>query len=146
MKALIILLTTLISFSSQAKNRDDIDPVVLKSFQKSFKNAQEADWTATKDYFKVQFALDGQHINAFYNTEGELLAITKNITTNQLPVMLQMSLKQQTDKYWITELFECSTEQGIAYYATIENADMKITLQAGNNSPEWNVFRKSHKI
>jgi hypothetical protein len=147
MKPLFILLASLFSLVSKAENfaYADVTPVVLKSFETTFSNAKEADWTVSNNFYKVQFALDGQYISAFYNANGDLVALTRNISSSQLPVMLQVDLKKQTDKYWITELFELTNEEGTSYYVALENADSKIVLRSTDNR-NWESYSKSHKI
>ena len=133
MKPLFILLATLSSLFSQAENPVEISTRVLKSFESSFKGAREVDWSVSTSYVKAQFALDGQYINAYYNPEGDLIALTRNITASQLPVMLQAELKKETTDYWISDLFEVSNDDGTSYYVTLENADQKLVLKSGTN-------------
>ncbi|MDB5195901.1 MAG: hypothetical protein JWP88_271 [Flaviaesturariibacter sp.] len=145
MKPLFILLATLTSLFSQAETPAEINATVLKSFQSAFKGAKEVDWSVSTSYVKAQFALDGQYISAFYTNEGELIALTRNITANQLPVMLQTNLKKEIADFWITELFEISNEEGTSYYVTLEDADSKVVLKSTNNK-DWTTYKKSRKV
>lgn len=143
MKTLFILLASLISLVSKAEITE-VNPAVLQSFQSTFKGAKEVDWTVSTTFMKAQFALDGQYINAFYNNDGTLIALTRNITANQLPVMLQTELKKEAANYWITDLFEISNDEGTSYYVTLENADNKVVLKASDNK-DWNTYKKARK-
>ena len=144
MKAIFILLASLISLVSSAET-PGVDPVVVKSFENTFANATEVDWKVSEKFVKVQFALDGQYINAFYNGDGELIALTRNISSSQLPVMLQVSLKKETENFWITELFEITNEEGTSYFVCLESADEKIVLHSTGNK-NWESFSKDRKI
>ncbi|MBA2330558.1 MAG: hypothetical protein H0V91_13180 [Flavisolibacter sp.] len=147
MKPLLIILTVISSFFTKdsAATECIIDCKVLQSFESQFTNAKEVDWSITSNIYKAQFALDGQYINAFFSADGELVAMTKNVSVNQLPLMLQTELKKQTAKYWITELFELSNEEGTSYYVTLENADEKVVLHSVSNK-NWNKYKKTSKI
>jgi hypothetical protein len=147
MKPLLIILTVISSFFTKDSlaNECKIDCKVLQSFESQFVNAKEVDWSITSNIYKAQFALDGQYINAFFNAEGELVAMTKNVTVNQLPLMLQTELKKQNSNYWITELFELSNDEGTSYYVTLENADEKVVLHSVSNK-SWNKYKKTSKI
>jgi len=145
MKFLFILLASLTTMISKAENPADVTPEVLQSFKSTFGNAKEVGWTASNKMYKAQFTLDGQHISAFYNADGQMVALSRNITVSQLPVMLQASLKKESKNSWISELYEYATEEGTTYYATLEDADMKITLRSANNS-EWMTNQKIEKI
>ena len=145
MKAIFILFASLFSLVSSAETPEGVDPVVVKSFENTFANATEVDWKVSEKFVKVEFALDGQYINAFYNVDGELLALTRNVSSNQLPVMLQASLKKETEKYWISELFEVTNEEGTSYFVCLENADEKVVLKSSGNK-NWDSFSKNRKI
>ena len=129
--------------SSFANEGAAIAPEVLKSFQSTFATAKDADWSVTENMYKVQFALDGQYITAFYNQDGSMAAFTRNISPLQLPVSLQTALKNSYKSYWIAELFELSNDEGVQYYVTLEDADGKMALKS--TSGTWNYFQKLRK-
>jgi hypothetical protein len=145
MKSIFILLLSLGSLISEAKTPEGVDPVVLESFENTFSNATDVEWKVSTQFIKVQFALDGQFINAFYQNDGELIALTRHITSSQLPVMLQASLKRQTEGQWITELFELTNEEGTSYFVCLESADARVVLKSTDNK-NWESFSKDRKI
>ncbi len=147
MKPLFILLTVIASlFTKTSSANDDVtNTAVLKSFQSSFANAKEIDWSLTKSFYKASFTLDGLHINAYYNSDGSLMAMTRNITSSQLPIALQTIIKKEYSAFWISDLFEIANEEGTSYYITLENADTKLVLKSTNNSA-WSKFQKKQKI
>ena len=146
MKPLFVLLTVISSFFVQNSfaAKDDVAPIVLQSFQQAFNNAKEVSWTATSNFYKADFALNGQYVSAFYDGLGELVAMTRNITSFQLPIYLQANLKKDYTAYWITDLFEVTNEDGTTYYATLENADTKVVLKSASAS-KWSTFQKNSK-
>ncbi|MFN2458700.1 MAG: hypothetical protein ABR502_10890 [Chitinophagaceae bacterium] len=145
MKTLFIALTILASVFTKTFAADEkIAPRVLKSFQETFVNAKEVDWSSTATYYKAQFSLNDQIISAFYDMEGVLIGLTRNITTVQLPVSLQATLKKNYQQYWISELFEVSNDEGTQYYVTMETADVKVILKASPNS-NWGIYQKQCK-
>lgn len=139
----LTLVTTLFTKSSFANEGTAIEPEVLKSFQTTFAAAQNADWTETENLYKVQFALNDQRITAFYQKDGTIAAITRNISPMQLPVSLHTALKNDYKSYWVVELFELSNEDGVQYYVTLEDADSKIVLKS--TAATWNLFQKQRK-
>jgi hypothetical protein len=145
MKRLVLTLTialSLISLSSFATDKE-VNPAALKSFNSSFKNATEVNWTISKEYFKANFALNGQYVAAYYDAEGKLLALTRNISTSQLPIGLQVNLKKNYDGLWISDLVEITNDEGTTYYVTLENADTKLVLRS--NYQNWEKFKKQSK-
>lgn len=146
MKTLFIALTIIASLVTKTSfaGEEKISPQVLKSFKTTFENAREVDWSESASLYKVHFEFSGQYITAFYEKEGNLLAVTRNITATQLPVTLQAAFNKDYEQYWITDLFEVSTDGGTEYYLTVENADSKLVLKASNNI-NWSVYKKGSK-
>jgi hypothetical protein len=145
MKRLVLTLTlalSLVSLSSFAG--DVVSPKALAAFQSSFKAATEVNWSVNENYYKANFALNGQYVSAYYDMEGKMIAITRNISSLQLPIALQADLKKNYDNFWITDLLETATDDGTSYYVTLENADTKIVLKSNSNS-EWNNYKKQRK-
>ena len=153
MKPLFILLTALTTAFGSAASANNtkpnpeevkVTPKVIKSFENTFSNAKEADWSVGSSYYKVQFIMDGQYATAFYSNDGSLMGVTRNISTVQLPITLQAEVKKEYSNYWITDLFEVSNDEGTNYYITVENSENKIVLKGSANS-NWSTFQKSRK-
>lgn len=145
MKLAMVTLTALISFASFNANAQDIrvSSAVVDAFNTSFNNTSDVTWKDCGNYVKADFNMNGQYITAFYNQEASLMAVTKNISSVQLPVTLQSSLKKEYAQHWISDLFELSNESGTTYYATVENGDSKIILKSAGNT--WTTYKKSRK-
>ncbi|HEX9509846.1 MAG TPA: hypothetical protein VF939_05155 [Puia sp.] len=138
-----LLLTTCITYSF-ASGTDDVNADIRTSFQKEFRNAQIISSDVHKKFTKLTFKMDNVIFFAFYADNGELLALTRNILSSQLPVNLMMSLKNDYSGYWITELFELTGDGQNCYYVTLENADKKLILRStGDNT--WEVYEKIAK-
>jgi hypothetical protein len=145
MKRLLVTLTialSLISLSSFA-NGEGVSPMAMKSFNRSFKAATEVKWTVTDNYFKADFALNGQYVSAFYDAQGKMIALTRNISSLQLPIALQADLKDRFEAYWISDVLEVANDEGTSYYITVETADEKLTLKS--NGDTWSSFQKQRK-
>ncbi len=144
MKKIIITLAIAIS-SFSAFATEPVSPIVLNSFNKEFTGVQNVEWTSTDSYVKATFVYNGQNVAAFYHPNGEIIAVTRNITSLQLPISLQTNLKDQYEGYWISDLFELSNNDGTSYYITLENADSKLVLKSEDNA-QWVSFKKTTKI
>jgi hypothetical protein len=145
MKLLFLTLTVLLSLSSFKATAQDINLAasVTTSFHASFKNATDVQWSQAGSHYKAMFHLNGQSATAFYDQQGNLLGVTRNISAVQLPLTLQANLKTSYEDYWISELFELSDNNGTAYFVTLENNDHKVTLKS--IAGHWSVYKKSRK-
>lgn len=99
---------------------------------------------AGDSYNKLTFKMNDMVLYAFYTDNGELLAVTRNIKSNQLPIQLLLDLKRDYANYWITDLFEFNGDGSNSYYVTLENADTSITLRA-SSSDNWQLYSRKNK-
>ena len=147
MKRLLVTFAIVLSFislSSFASGGGGVSQAALNSFGSSFKTATEVVWTINNDIFKADFNLNGQYISAFYDGDGKMIALTRNISKSQLPIGLQTSLKKKYADFWITDLFEVSNDQGTSYYMTLETADSRVVLRSTGFG--WMVYKKQCKL
>ena len=131
--------------SAFAANNDEvINQQVLRTFKKDFATASNIKWEQKDTYTRATFSLNGQVLFAYYNTNGDLQAVVRNIVSDQLPITLLSDLKKDYSEYWITDLFEIASDDQTNYYITLENSEKKIVLKSqGTNF--WNVFSKEKK-
>lgn len=141
--ALALTLVTGSSFAADSTN-GKLNGEIKTSFQRDFHNATIISSEAHKNYTKVTFSMNSVVLFAFYGENGELMAVTRNILSTQLPVNLQMSLRNEYVGYWITELIELSGDGLNTYYVSIENADTKLTLRS-NGDDTWELYEKAVK-
>jgi hypothetical protein len=140
---LAIALSTFVAFAGE--ENENVSQDVLSAFKKEFGSANQVEWTTGNNYYRAAFIYNSKHVLAFYNTEGELIGLTRYMSSTDLPLGLEMSLKKKYSNYWISDLFEVAKNDSTSYYITLENADAKIVLKsAGGN--EWEVYTKTKKI
>ena len=137
-----IVLTTQLSFASDLPFAGSS---VIRSFDKNFHMATEVEWQHTEAYEKASFLLDNQFMNAYYAPGGELIAVVRNITSDQLPLKLLLELKKNYPGLWISELFEVVNGSNDEYYITLENADEKLILKSKAHK-SWKLYKKIVKL
>jgi hypothetical protein len=141
MLALVLTVTTSFAFTGEGA----VNKQALNAFNTQFGAATDAAWTTASDYYKVTFSLGDQKLFAYYSTSGEFIAVTRYISSLQLPLNLHGSVKKAYENYWITDLFEVANQDGTSYYVTLETADTKIVLKSTDGG-DWAVFQKSKKV
>ena len=135
--ALVLTMGTTSSFAGPAHG---LNGQVSSAFQKDFNKAELMDYNISKDYTRLTLKVNDMIVFAYYSENGELLAVTRNIKSTQLPLPLLLDLKKNYGGYWITELFELSSGGQTSYYMTVENADKKLNLRSVNNDG-WEAVR-----
>ena len=141
MKKIIITLAVIISSFSAFATEEDVNPIVLNAFNKKFAGVKGAHWTSINGYYKATFIFNDQHVTAFYQTNGELLRLSKNISSLDIPISLQVKLKNNYSDYWISNLFEIANKEGTSYYITLEKADFQLVLKS-IDVDRWTPFKK----
>lgn len=144
MKKMILTLAIAVSTLGAFAGEANVTDKVLKAFNTEFTTAKDVQWTIGADYYLASFVYNEKYVNAYYNEEGELMGLTRNITTASLPVSLQAGLKNEYGSYWVSDLVEVTKSEGTAYYVTLENADTKLVLKAAGGY-EWNQYKKIKK-
>ena len=130
--------------TAKAAPVEEVRGEIKASFRKDFQDAQLISTDVRKSYTKLTFKMNNSVMFAFYSENGQLLAVTRNILSNQLPIGLQVEVKNKYEGYWISELFEISGQEQNCYYMTLENGDSKIVLRSVG-SENWEVFQKTEK-
>jgi hypothetical protein len=131
--------------SAFANGNDElVSQKTLAAFKSDFSNATHTTWEQKDGFIKATFSFNGQVLCAYYDNDGFLKAVVRNIISDQLPLNLLSSLKKDYADYWITDLFEISADNETTYYVTVENAGKKIVLKSDGAS-YWNVFSKEKK-
>jgi hypothetical protein len=139
----IVLMMGLSAFAAK-NDENDVNQLAVKSFHKEFVNARNIKWEQKVGYVKVEFTLNDQVLFAYYNNDGLLTAIVRNIVSDQLPITLLTTLKRDYTGFWISDLFEVASDDQTNYYVTLENADKKIVLRS-NGIDSWDVYSKTRK-
>ena len=146
MKKLIMLavVLTTITISGFANRINSINHKAESTFKKSFQYAEDIRWEVKDNLYKVSFKTDGKEMFAYYNADGEQVAITRHIHTSQLPLALSSELRSKYGNGWLTELFELSSNGETAYFATIESAT-HITILKTEGTTGWTTFKKEKR-
>lgn len=145
MKKMILILAIAVSTLSAFAGEETVNSKVLNSFKSEFNDAKDVVWTTGTDFYTASFIFNNKYINAFYDTEGGLIGITRYLSQLDLPMNLQLSIKNNYGNYWVSDLFEVSKHESTSYYITLENADSKIVLKSYGGS-DWSLFKKVKKI
>ena len=140
MIALVILITVM---RTTAFANEIVKQEVLNAFKIEYSSAKDVIWTVGENYYKASFTMNDQKLFAFYTIDGEFLALTRYVSSLELPENIQNSLRKQFKEKWVTDLFEVANSEGTMYYATLENADTKIILMSGTGL--WTLYRREDK-
>ena len=148
MKKILLSIATVLMLGVSAfaagNDNDVTNQLAVRNFKKDFATAKNIVWEQKDAYTKATFSLNGQILFAYYNNNGDLQAVVRNITSDQLPINLLASLKSEYNDCWITELFEIASDDQTSYYVTLETSEKKIVLKS-SGAGSWEVYSKERK-
>src|SRR4051812_25857540 len=103
MKTILLTLSLLTGFFfNQSKAAGTNENPAEITFQHRFGSATDVQWSELNGLYKAQFALDGTIHNAYFDAEGSLVAITRKVSSSELPASLKAALGNAKANRWIS--------------------------------------------
>ena len=133
----VSLATCLIGLSSFASEKNV--PLVLKTFYKTFKNAQNVNWTEVDDMLRIGFTLNGHSQYAYYSND-ELVVVATEIKTDELPETLKAQLAEY--KGSVTQVYEMNKNNVKEYCVVLDTPSKHIVLKGKN---KWKMYLEEKK-
>lgn len=115
-------------FSVPASARDRNIPDALNSFYKTFKNAQNINWSQVDDMLRIGFTLDNRQQYAYYSGE-ELVVVATEIKAEALPEALKQQLAKDYKGFVISQAYELNKDGAKEYCVVVDDASRHITLK-----------------
>ena len=146
MKNLFIaaLLSFTVAASAFAATPKEVSAAILSNFTGEFKKASDVSWSVTNDYTKAEFTIDNARTEAYYNAKGDIIATSKNITLDELPLKAKRSFARKFAGYNVKEAIRFEGFDEVAYYISGENEKEAVILKVNEND-EVSVFTKARK-
>jgi len=139
-KTILSIVIGLALFSTAfAKAPEKATDRAIASFMKEFHKASDVIWSANSNYIMAAFELDHQTQYAYYDYQGNLVGVVHHILTSSLPADLSGDIRKHYSNYWVSELFQVSSDQGDAYYIQLKNADETIVLTT-EGTGSWHLY------
>jgi hypothetical protein len=139
-----LLVFNVICTSAFARPGKEISKQVEEAFRKRFVNAELMQWESLDNYTRATFRIDGAVMFAYFNSDGKLAAVTRNILSDQLPIHLLIALNNDYRLYWIVDLFELNSNGETNYFVTLKSAEQELVLES-QGGEEWEIFRKENE-
>lgn len=112
-----------------AKDVQKVSYRVLNSFETTFINAEEVSWTVKADFTKAKFQMEGEDYEAFYNSAGSFIGLSKKVDFKQLPSNAVKQIKKKYADHSITEAVLFDFEGQSKYFVSLEKDGAKKILE-----------------
>jgi len=140
MKKFKIVLTAIVMlFTVSAFATDPVEPVkisaaVKAAFENDFSKASQVSWEKTSEFYFASFKLNDANVDAAYNETGELVGMSRTVSTNLIPMSISLAIAERYAGYEVAKTAtELTFEGSTRYYVTVKNATQALKLKAFAN-------------
>ena len=115
----IALAVAVVSVSFAADGGVKIDRKIQAAFQKEFAEAFNPTWESVgSGLFHVSFTQNSEVMDAYYNEEGQLVTLSRYVSSEQLPLMVTKTIASKFGSAHIGQIREVVTENETSYLIT----------------------------
>lgn len=116
MKKTIAVLGVLVSLISSVAFAGELPEKLEQTFKRDFPSAQTVVWEKKNDLAIAAFTENKTKYQAFYNPDANLIAVTRYITAEQMPVKLFLKLKTEYGNFGNLAVVEVSSIESDTFY------------------------------
>jgi hypothetical protein len=139
LSVLFTLATTTTAFASEVK----VSPSVMQAFKARFADAENVSWSEANGFTIAEFTLDDTKHFAYFNAAGEITVVAQPLTVKDLSKAQQTNLRKNYADYTVVDVYQLEDNEGVKYYAVVENASKKIILST--TTSKWDVVKSTNK-
>ena len=111
-------------------------------FKKAYPAAVNVSWKTNESFTTISFTVNKQHMQAFYNNDGQLLATSRPVELSNLPMAAIQRIHERYNGYTATEAIEFNhAEEGASYYISLQKEGKKVVLNVSSQG-DLSVFKK----
>jgi hypothetical protein len=116
-----------------------------QDFNERFPKATEVSCKVTGQFTKVSFTWQGLRLEAYYDMEGNPVATAREIAIENLPVAIQIGLRENYPDFTPTTAIEYTSEtEGVTYFVNVESPQISYLLHVSTDGTT-SVFKKMKK-
>jgi hypothetical protein len=120
-KYVIFLLLTLTTFNLYAKSPggEQVDPLIEAKFKKEFGSSVNVSWKIVEDVSVAIFIDQGQEKEVFYDSDGAILGLGRDLRRDLLPETVSRSIKTRFNTGIIQTAYEFKSKGSPTRYYVI---------------------------
>ena len=131
------LLSVLNRKSGKSVSPEKLTNQVSNAFNEKFEKAENVNWTQNDNLYFAMFEMDEKEYTVAYLNNGELIAISRCLNKDQLPLAVMESLNEKYKDYILpASVREIVFEGSTNYYLTIEGETRYLKLKC---SPDGSI-------
>ena len=113
-----------------ARNVEVTNERVTTAFTAKFRQAEKITWKQVNEFYFANFEMKNRQYAAAYTGNGEMIALSRTLTAEQLPLVVVAALEERFEGYKMpAEITEIIMDGSTCYYLTLENAARFVQLK-----------------
>jgi hypothetical protein len=141
-----MLFAVCIAGSAFANDPVNVKNVVRESFTREFAGAQAVSWevVSSKEIFHASFTYNNERLNAYFDSEGVLLATGRYVKPESLPMLVSRGIQTDYSSFKVIETIEFITGAETSYIVKLQNEKFSMYVQAYSDG-STSVLKKEKK-
>ena len=90
--------------TKKASTNVNVSYSVLNQFGSDFADAKNVTWTVNRNFQKADFVANDIKMTAFYNLQGEFVALTTSVDAKAIPAKAQAEIAEKYKGYAVNEV------------------------------------------
>lgn len=142
----LMMLISVISYAATPIGGEKVARHLQAALEKEFEGAQYIVWQSLKehDIYHAKFIYNNEQINAFFEQDGNLLAIGRFIAPSSLPLSIVKNISNKYPELEVKDAIEYTKSGETSYVITLENEKVRTIIQAYSSGSLY-VFKKEKK-
>jgi Protein of unknown function (DUF2874). len=159
MKKFLVTLAVTISVCAQAalagevRSNSQFDPTpvnapvnarIKAAFDKQFAGASYIKWEKVRNnvLYQASFTFQGERFNVFYDNEGRLVASSRFIKAESLPLLVQQAIGRSYSSYTLLQVIELTQNEETSYLLTFVDDRVQLEVQAYSNGATYHLKKE----
>lgn len=142
----LVMLISVYSYAITPGSGEKVSPHLQAALEKEFAGAQYVVWQSIKEHqlYHARFIYNNEQVNAFFEQDGNLLAIGRYIPTTALPLTVLKSINNKYAGFQWKDAIEYTRSGETSYVLALENEKTRLVIQAYSSGNLY-VFKKEKK-
>jgi len=116
--------------NAKSVKAENVTTNVTNSFKNKFAKAEKVSWNEYESFYFAEFVVNEKSFKVAYSNEGELLAMSRSLPTDLLPLAVTNALNENYQEYKISaNVTEIAMQGSTSYYLTVEGKTRFLLLK-----------------
>ncbi|MBS1525069.1 MAG: hypothetical protein JST19_05435 [Bacteroidetes bacterium] len=122
--------------SKKAATTVNVSTSVTTQFNANFVDAKNVTWTVDRNFQKADFIMNGVKGTAFYNLQGEFVALTENVDVTAIPAKTRQEIAEKYKGYNVNDVFVVQNNTDLnpdadetAYFVDLKNGSKEVLVK-----------------